>query len=633
MTKKKSFNYKKFQLRFLVLLILFTTLISFIHFNDNSNNSDSNQQSKNHENILNYVEKKEKLKTSNPGPQLSYYSFQVDDDDAGNSQGDNDGKIDAGETIELGLTLQNVGDQNALDVSATLTSSNLNVNIINGFQEFGTIPHSSTGISSSFYVLKIKSSCSSDYYITLDIEIQASNGGPWNDNFQIHVIGCGNPSYNVYSVYSESDGDFVADDDEIVDPGEIINFNIYIKNRGGANLYGITGIIEEADIYTTINDNSGDFGDINSNGDIESGRFGITVSGTCPTKHQIDFNLILTDDESTVWELSFYIIVSGISDYIITDYAVIEQYDSTGDDDDDVDAGEIWYLSITIKNIGVANGMNVKVFIDSDDDYITFDEKNEDSRFLRYTYIYMSRIGTFSAESTYGFRVSSTETPNDHEVDFDIKIMDDSGCLKTFEISITIVKGAEPEFEIDWLMTGMVALIILIMIGICGFLYTSHHWKLWNKINNKFKTIFTSREKEKQFLEKIFENREITDKELREIEKIKFESLIKKSNSVLNMSRKLFLKKSYEVAVDNWKEAIDCYSQALEKAPSPDENNLKFLREDICNLYLKFMSINCLLTKGFSIIFQDNKIISKPTLGLNVFIANWLESRGDDSNE
>ncbi len=45
------------------------------------------------------------------------------------------------------------------------------------------------------------------------------------------------------------------------------------------------------------------------------------------------------------------------------------------------------------------------------------------------------------------------------------------------------------------------------------------------------------------------------------------------------------------------------------------------------------MSINCLLTKGFSTIFQDNKIISKPILGLNVFIANWLESRGVNSNE
>jgi hypothetical protein len=30
------------------------------------------------------------LKSSNPGPQLSFYSFQVDDDSSGDSKGDNE---------------------------------------------------------------------------------------------------------------------------------------------------------------------------------------------------------------------------------------------------------------------------------------------------------------------------------------------------------------------------------------------------------------------------------------------------------------------------------------------------------------------------------------------------------------
>lgn len=86
----------------------------------------------------------------------------------------------------------------------------------------------------------------------------------------------------------------------------------------------------------------------------------------------------------------------------------------------------------------------------------------------------------------------------------------------------------------------------------------------------------------------------------------------------------------YISAIENWKENIDYYSRALEKAPSPDENNLITLRENISNLYIKFLSIDCTLTKGFSVIFKDKKIITKPVLGLNIFLKAWLERSGND---
>ena len=192
-------------------------------------------------------------------------------------------------------------------------------------------------MSSSFYVFKINSSCPENYYITINIEINASNGGPWYETFQIHVIGRGNLVYYTITINSESDGDLPADHDDIIDAGEVIDFNIHAKNLGGANVYGITGIITENDPYITIDDNYGVFDNINSNGGINSGRFGITVSGSCPDKHQINFNLNLTDNEGTLWELTFHLIVNGTSDYEIYNFHVIEY---SGDGDNFVDAGE-----------------------------------------------------------------------------------------------------------------------------------------------------------------------------------------------------------------------------------------------------------------------------------------------------
>ncbi|KKK74656.1 hypothetical protein LCGC14_2881590, partial [marine sediment metagenome] len=309
------------------------------------------------------------LKAHDPKPNMNFINFQVDDDNSGNSQGDNDGLIDTGETIELRITLQNKGELDAFNINATISSTDNNVTIISGYQDFINIPQNATGSSTSYYIFKINSSCPSDYYISMDLEINASNGGVWYDSFQIHVVGSGDPVYHSFSVFSESDGDLPADNDDIIDAGEIVVFNLTLKNLGGASLYGISGILEENDPYVIINDNSVDFGTINSSGGENSGQFGINVSGACPDKYSIDFDLNLTDIEGKSWELTFFLIVNGTPDYKTYSFTIIEY---EGDGDNFVDAGESWYADISIKNNGSAIGKEVYVLLNSSDPYISF---------------------------------------------------------------------------------------------------------------------------------------------------------------------------------------------------------------------------------------------------------------------
>ncbi|MHA1273161.1 MAG: hypothetical protein ACTSQS_06955 [Promethearchaeota archaeon] len=415
---KKSIKFILFPVIFLLLIIQFMDLSSTTDFKSINNSYDIHDKN---------------LKTSNnSGPQLSFYNFLIDDDNSGSSQGDNDGEIDAGETIEVRLRLQNSGDEDAQNVNATITSSDKNVTIITAFQDFITIPKGETGVSASFYVFKIKSNCSSDYNITLNLEIKASNGGPWNDNFQIYIMGESIPVFYTYSIYSESDGDLPADDDDIIDAGEIVDFYIFVKNLGDANLYGITGIISENDPYITINDNYGVFDNINSNGGTNSGRFKIRVSGTCPDKHQIDFNLNLTDNEGTKWKLTFFLIVNGTSAYEIVDFSIIEY---EGDGDDKVDAGETWYAKITIRNNGSAIGHSVYVFLDTSDSHISF---NSYSRNINYGTININETVSNADSYYWRFTVSDT-TPANHVITFSIRITDNSGYKKYFNESISVI--------------------------------------------------------------------------------------------------------------------------------------------------------------------------------------------------
>jgi len=373
-------------------------------------------------------------------PVLNFFIFQIDDDTSGNSQGDNDGNIDAGETIELRITLQNTGDGDAHNVNATLTSADNNITIINDVQEFVTIPQGSTGISGSNYVFKINSSCSVNYNITLDLEINSTNGGPWYDNFEIKILGRGNPVYYTFSIYSESDGDLLADNDDIMDPGEKIDFDIYVKNLGGANIFGVSGVINESDPYFTIYDDSGTFGDINSNGDSYSGRFGIEIFGSCPDKYQMDLNLTITDNEGTTWNLTFFLIVNGTSSYEIYDFEVIEY---GGDGDNLVDAGESWYANITIKNNGTVIGKNIYLFLDSADPYVSFYRGNN-YRNLSYGTLKVNTKGYKSDNSNWRFTVLDI-TPANHIITFNVLITDNSGYQQYYYKNIVVIGKSDYE--------------------------------------------------------------------------------------------------------------------------------------------------------------------------------------------
>lgn len=562
----------------LIILILFLPFVNFMQ----------GYNSEQFYNPIYTIDSQENLKTSDPGPLLSFYSIQIDDDNSGSSQGDNDGSIDAGESIELRLILENTGDEDALNVNSTISSPNSFITFITTYQDFINIPQGNTGTSSSFFLFKINSSSPIDYYITIDLEINASNGGAWYETFQIHVIGKGNPVYHSFSVFSESDGDLLADDDDIIDPGEIIVFDITVKNLGSANLYGLTGLIGEIDPYITINDNSGNFGTINSNYDTNQGRFGITISGACPDKHQIDFTLNLTDTFGTKWDLVFSLIVNGTSDYRIIDFHVIEY---SGDGDAFIDAGETWFASISIKNIGEAIGNGVVVFLDSSDPHVSF-YRSANYRDLNYNPMEVNETYSEQLSSNWRFTVSDIDTPENYEMIFVITITDDSGYSERFNATITITEGAIFG-NVDWGVVAVVVLWILCVVGIIGFIYANYHynWNVGYKIKNKLGNYSTNRYNKKERKEKA-----------RELEDNTFENLIRKSKDLVKKSQQYYSKESFSNAVYNWEDAINFYILALKMAPSSVEkkkikDNIRILRENICNAYVESGKIHNLTAK------------------------------------
>lgn len=121
------------------------------------------------------------------GP-LVYDNHSIDDDDTGDSSGNNDGAAQCGESIELFVDLLNQGTDSASGVQAVISTSDPYVSWLeNTSSTYPDIAGSGTGTNLDDYDLSISGDTPDNHVITFNLDITASSGGPWQDTFEISV--------------------------------------------------------------------------------------------------------------------------------------------------------------------------------------------------------------------------------------------------------------------------------------------------------------------------------------------------------------------------------------------------------------------------------------------------------------
>ncbi len=139
------------------------------------------------------------------GP-LVYSAHTVDDDTSGESNGNGDGIVNCGETIELYVDLYNQGDSTATGVNATISTSDSYVTWLdNTDSSYPDISGGGTGTNSNDFDFAVDSSAPDGHVIHFDLDITATNGGPWSDSFNVAVVCINNPP-NTPSNPSPMDG-------------------------------------------------------------------------------------------------------------------------------------------------------------------------------------------------------------------------------------------------------------------------------------------------------------------------------------------------------------------------------------------------------------------------------------------
>jgi hypothetical protein len=118
--------------------------------------------------------------------QVSLDAYEIDDDQNGLSFGNNNGHIEAGETIELSLRLANNYFER-VSVTARLTSDDPYLKLTRPVSSFGTILSRHTQAGANSFVLQVADDCPDQHLLKLSLIIADESGLSWNDSLSLMV--------------------------------------------------------------------------------------------------------------------------------------------------------------------------------------------------------------------------------------------------------------------------------------------------------------------------------------------------------------------------------------------------------------------------------------------------------------
>ncbi len=233
--------------------------------------------------------------TSSAGPYVTLRSVTLEDDAVAPSEGNANGLPEAGESIEISMLIRNAGQAQATAVTATLTSADPAIMIIDGTEYIGDIAATTEMPLTAPFAVTIADTCSNEYETVLQIEFSEATRLSWTSSYTLRVF---RPIPVQLRNYASDDGN----GDGIPDVGEHVTLTIEILNEGNGDADEVTGILRCPSAEVTVTDSTDTWGGIAA---------GQAVTGTGGFEFDIvsvvtqPFELELSDEDGKIWTLLF----------------------------------------------------------------------------------------------------------------------------------------------------------------------------------------------------------------------------------------------------------------------------------------------------------------------------------------
>ncbi|UCC79271.1 MAG: hypothetical protein JSW64_13495, partial [Candidatus Zixiibacteriota bacterium] len=234
-------------------------------------------------------------------------AITIDDDNSGNSSGNNDGNCNPGETVELDITLRNFGNSvTATNVNATLTSNSYLISVTVADQSYGSIAPGSNATSGKF-AIHLADHIPQGEHIILILNITSSQGS-WTAAVPIDVK-------NMFFLHLQTS--YPGNPNNRMDPGETSNLVFSLQNLGELAGTSITGGLTTSDPFVTILDETADFGNIGigGTGSNSGSPFTVQINFDANNGHNVNFDLEMTSSNGSIATKTISAVIGSINSY------------------------------------------------------------------------------------------------------------------------------------------------------------------------------------------------------------------------------------------------------------------------------------------------------------------------------
>jgi len=239
----------------------------------------------------------------NNGPYVVVDNFSV-------MAGGND-VIEFGETADLSIDATNVGTQSADNVTATITTSDTYITLIDDNETIGTITAGQTISLTDAFQFSVANDVPNNHSFMLDVTFTGDQG-TWNGVIPLSAYA---PEISVNAIT------IVDGDNNRLDPGDTADMVINLKNFGGALATNVIASLSCTNADITINTASATIAALAAD-QSEAITLNVSVAATAQIGDLANFTLaILADNDYTTQELFSFSIGLCLEDFETGDFS------------------------------------------------------------------------------------------------------------------------------------------------------------------------------------------------------------------------------------------------------------------------------------------------------------------------
>ncbi len=184
-----------------------------------------------------------------PSPELSVEGFAIDD-----SSGNGNGRIEAGETVQLTAVVVNGGSSGVAGGNLHLSSSDPWLSVLSPDATFPPVAAGGLTSAAGSFTVRAAQGAPDGHRAVVTIALDDGSGGSWTDEKRLDLL---NGEVEIVELGLD---DSAGNGDGVVDAGETVQLVFTLKNYGAASVTGVTGTLRSLDPLATVLDGGGSWG-------------------------------------------------------------------------------------------------------------------------------------------------------------------------------------------------------------------------------------------------------------------------------------------------------------------------------------------------------------------------------------